>query len=261
MWDIPKIFAALSASSLCISTGCACGIFTETVAGSAGAPEKSMLESCSWRRAVCCLSVSVSVSAQSCTAGGGAAAGSAGLASKRESRFATGVVSGPGVLAGSRKEAWASEARGESKSTDSDATGFTRAGITGTSGMVFTGATGRTGTTGGGGVAEGNFRGTYGSKDVNKVEESGATGATGFCGKGSSTLGTSGSGVTETAGMTNLGSASFGCASLTTETGAAGFGAMTLGEAFTAGASTLVTTGRGIIGEPLAEDELSATGT
>src|SRR6266852_6365577 len=110
MWDSSKIFAALSASSLCISTGGACGIFT-------------------------------------------------------------------GVVAGSRKEAWASEARGESKSTDWDATGFTGARITGTSGMVLIGATGRTGTTGRSGVAEGKLSGASGSKDEDKVDERGATGA------------------------------------------------------------------------------------
>src|SRR5260370_610571 len=165
-------------------------------------------------------------------------------ASKRESRFRTGVVSVPAALAGSRKEAWASEARGESKSTGADSAGFSTTEITGTSGMVFTTATGRTGTTGGGGGREGSFKGASGSKEEANVEESGATGTIGFCGRRSSSFGTS---------------ATFGSASFTTETGAAGFGAITLAE--TAGASILGATGRGTAGEPLAGDALSAGDT
>src|SRR5258708_9984256 len=117
------------------------------------------------------------------------AEGSAALGSKRESRFEIEFVSGPsGVLAGSRKEAWASDARGESKSTGSDAFGIAGTGSVGNSGMVLMGATGRTGTTGGGSFAEGSFKEASGSKDVDKVDESGATGATGFCGRSSSGL-------------------------------------------------------------------------
>src|SRR5712664_4889276 len=103
--------------------------------------------------------------------------------------------------------------------------------------MVLTGAAGRSGTTGGGSVAEASFKGASGSKDVVKVEESGATGATGFCTTGSSTFGA--------AGMTIFASAGFGSASLTTETGTAGFAAMTPGVTFAAGASTLGATGCG----------------
>jgi len=48
--------------------------------------------------------------------GGGTTAGEADLASKRESRFETDAVAGAaGVLAGSRMEACASDARGESR--------------------------------------------------------------------------------------------------------------------------------------------------
>src|SRR5260370_7256637 len=86
------------------------------------------------------------------------AEGSAALGSKRESRFEIEFVSGPsGVLAGSRKEAWASDARGESKSTGSDAFGIAGAGSVGNSAMELRGAPGRTGTTGGGTLAEGRF--------------------------------------------------------------------------------------------------------
>src|SRR5258707_12055319 len=193
-----------------MTTGGACGTCTVAGAGAAAAPENSMLESCSWRRAVCCLSASVSGAAEGGAGGGGTIAGEADLTSKRESRFETDAVAGtPEVLAGSRMEACASDARGESKSADSGAAGFTGAGFTencgaadtgatgttgtaggggvvdgrysGASGSKDAGATGATGTTGGGGVVDGKYSGASGSKDVDQAEESGATGAAGVC--------------------------------------------------------------------------------
>src|SRR5260370_2782137 len=115
--------------------------------------------------------------------------------------------------------------------------GTTGAEFTDTSGMVDTGATGTASTTGGSGVAEGSFRGAAGSKDVDNVEESGATGATGFCTTGSTTF--------AAGGITVFAPAGFGSPSLTTETGTPGFAAMTPGVTFAAGASTLRATGCG----------------
>src|SRR6267143_649517 len=202
-----------------MTTGGACGTCTVAGAGAAAAPENSMLESCSWRRAVCCLSASVSGAAEGGAGGGGTIAGEADLTSKRESRFETDAVAGtPEVLAGSRMEACASDARGESKSADSGGTGFAGAGFTENCGAADTGATG---TTGGGGMVEGGYSGASGSKVADKVEESGATGAAGFCGTGSATFGA--------VGIDNFASASFGSASFTTEIGTAGFAARVLG--------------------------------
>src|SRR6267378_3675453 len=213
-----------------MATGCACGICTLAGADAAAAPENSMLESCSWRRAVCCLSASVSRSVEGGAGGGGTTAGEADLASKRESRFETDAVAGAaGVLAGSRMEACASDARGESKSADSGAAGFTGAGFTENCGAADAGATGATGTTGGGGVVDGRYSGASGSKDVDKAEESGATGAAGFC---------------------------------TTEIGTTGFAARVLGVPlpFAPEAATLGATGWGIAGEPLAKNALPVAG-
>src|SRR6267378_5307756 len=238
-----------------MATGGACGICTVAGAGAAAAPENSMLESCSWRRAVCCLSASVSRSVEGGAGGGGTTAGEADLASKRESRFETDAVAGTaGLLAGSRMEACASDARGESKSADSGATVFTGAGFTEDCGVADTGAAGPTGTTDGSGIVEGGYSGASGSKDVDNVEESGATGAAGFCATGSASFGAG--------GIDNFASASFGSASFTTEIGTAGFAARVLGVPlpFAPEAATLGATGWGIAGEPLAKNELTAAG-
>src|SRR5258707_1246606 len=207
---------------------------------------------CSARRAVCCLGASVSGAAEGGAGGGGTIAGEADLTSKRESRFETDAVAGtPEVLAGSRMEACASDARGESKSADSGGTGFAGAGFTENCGAADTGATG---TTGGGGMVEGGYSGASGSKVADKVEESGATGAAGFCGTGSATFGA--------VGTDNVAAASFGSASFTTEIGTAGFAARVLGVPlpFAPEAATLGPTGWVIAGEPLAKNELTAAG-
>src|SRR5260370_7363286 len=75
--------------------------------------------------------------------GGGTAAGTAGLASKRERRFETDGVNGTaGDLAGSRMEACASDARGESKSKDAGSPGFTGPELALNSAVSTTGAPG-----------------------------------------------------------------------------------------------------------------------
>src|SRR5260370_14874454 len=113
-------------------------------------------------------------------------------------------------------EACTSGARGESKIMDADGTGFKGAEFTENSGVADTGATG---TTGSRGVVERRLSEASGSKEVDNMEESGATGATGFCTRGSSTFGA--------AGIINFDSESFDSASRTTETGTAGFSATT----------------------------------
>jgi len=142
--------------------------------------------------------------------GGGTTAGEADLASKRESRFETDVVAGAaGVLAGSRMEACASDARANQKSADSGAAGFTGAGFTE---KLRCGGRRRNRrnrddrrrrrsrwTIQRSFRIEGRRRnrrnrddrrrrrsrwkysGASGSKDVDKAEETGATGAAGFC--------------------------------------------------------------------------------
>src|SRR5260370_26307315 len=128
-------------------------------------------------------------------------------------------------------EGCASDARGESKSTDAGSPGFTGAEFAVNSAVVDTGAAGTTGTAGASGVAEGKFSGAPGSKDVDNAEESSATGATGFWTMGSVTFG---------AGrITDFASATLGPPSLTTETESAGLAAGILGTMFTAGPSTL----------------------
>src|SRR5439155_20090906 len=210
----------------CMITGDARGICTETVSGASGSPENVMFESCSWRRAVCFLSVSVSVSTQIWTAGGGSTSGTAGLPSKSASRFVTVDTTGAaGALAGSRKEACTSEARGESMSTG--ALGCAGAEFTDGSGTRETGTAGTTGTTGGGGGVVRALSGASGSKDDDNVEESGATSATGFCGSKSSGL--------VTAGITVFVSDGCGAAFLTAETGRTGFAGRTLGVTLSGG--------------------------
>src|SRR5438552_5929614 len=212
-----------------LATGGAFGIFTETVSRAFASSENIMFESCSWRRAVCFLSVSVSVSTQIWTAGGGSTSGTDGLPSKSASRFVTVDTTGAaGALAGSRKEACTSEARGESMSTG--ALGCAGAEFTDGSGTGETGTASTTGTTGGGGGVVRTLSGASGSKDEDSVDESGATGATGFCGSKSSGL--------VTAGITVFVSDGFGAASLTAtaETGTTGFAGRTLGVTLTGGA-------------------------
>src|SRR5438309_2002410 len=70
--------------------------------------------------------------------------------------------------------------------------------------------------------------GASGSKDEDNVEESGATGATGFCGRRSSSFGA--------AGIVDFVSASFGAGSFAAETGTTGFAGRTLGVTFATGA-------------------------
>src|SRR5260370_16580295 len=89
-------------------------------------------------------------------------------------------------------EACTSEARGESKSTDAGATGCTGAGVTVNSGVAETGATSTAGTTDSRGAVERRLSGASGSKDVDNVEDSRGTGATGFFTRGSSTFGAGG---------------------------------------------------------------------
>src|SRR5260370_1054945 len=149
-------------------------------------------------------------------------------------------------------EACTSEARGESKSTDAGATGCTGAGVTVNSGVAETGATSTAGTTDSRGAVERRLSGASGSKDLDNVEDSRGTGATGFCTRGSSTFGAG--------GITGFAWASFGSAFFKTEAGIAGFAVTTPGAAFATGASTLGATGRGIAGEPLADDEVTASG-
>ncbi len=127
-------------------------------------------------------------------------------------------------------EACTSGARGESKIMDADGTGFKGAEFTENSGVADTGATG---TTGSRGVVERRLSEASGSKEVDNMEESGATGATGFCTRGSSTFGA--------AGIINFDSESFDSASRTTETGTAGFAATTLRVTFGAGAAGCAT--------------------
>ncbi len=137
-----------------------------------------------------------------------------------------------GGVAGSRNEACTSEGRGESKSTGVGAIEFSGARSTLNSGAADTGMTDATGTAGATGVAEGSFSGTVGSKDDVSVEESGATGATGFC----------------------------ATCSCVREGGTTGFGGTMAEATFNGGTAEIGATGRGAGGKLLANVEPTETG-
>src|SRR5882762_1307559 len=194
---------------------------------SAGFSANSKLESCSCKRAVCCLSASVCGSATAGGASGSGGGGSTKLGPGSSDKLFTSTIGGAAEACAEvvKMEACASGVRGKSNVEETGPTGLTGTAFTGSSGMSEAGVSGTS-----------------------------ETGAFDF--------GAAGISVKEAGGAIDLDSESFGSAFLAMTAEAAGLEANVLGTPFAGGGTTTGATGRSatgaaVTGEPSAGGELT----